>query len=63
MANNGIKIGLKAYDDLFKTGEHSGVNVGLFIYGLDENDFKDKTVVDNTDICAIIRQYIASYRK
>lgn len=50
-------------DALFKTGEHSGVNVGLFIYGLDENDFKDKTVVDNTDICAIIRQYIASYRK
>ena len=50
-------------DDLFKTKEHSGVNVGLFIYGLDENDFKDRTIVDNVEIGQLIRAYITNYRK
>ena len=50
-------------DDLFKTKEHSGVNVGLFIYGLDENDFKDRTIVDNVEIGQLIRAYITNYKR
>ena len=50
-------------NNLFKTKEHSGVNVGLFIYGLDENDFKDRTIVDNVEIGQLIRAYITNYKR
>lgn len=47
---------------MFKTKEHSATNVGVFIYGLNPDDLKDVTVIDNTDICKIIRGYIANSR-
>ena len=49
--------------NLFKTGEHSTANTGVFIYGLNGNDaFENGKVFDNTEIGQIIRQYIKNYR-
>ena len=50
-------------DSLFTSRDHTGVNVGVFVYGLDENDLTDKTVLDNTEICDLMRKYIANYKK
>ena len=50
-------------DKLFKTGDHSTANVGVFIYGLNGGDaFDNGKVFDNTEIGQIIRQYIKNYR-
>ena len=49
--------------NLFTSDDHSGVNVGVFIYGLKETDLTEVTVLDNTEINAIMRQYIANKRK
>ncbi|MBR5174284.1 MAG: alkaline phosphatase [Clostridia bacterium] len=49
--------------NLFKTGEHSTANVGVFIYGFNGGDsFERGTVFDNVEIGQIIRQYIKNYR-
>lgn len=50
-------------DTLFKTGEHSGVNVGVFIYGLNGDDLQGKTILDNIEINHIMRGYITNFRK
>lgn len=50
-------------EDLFITKEHTNVNVGAFIYGLNEKDLVGATIIDNIDINAIMRNYIINYRK
>lgn len=50
--------------NLFKDGDnHTGANVGVFIYGLNKKDLAGVTVIDNIEINALMRQYIINFRK
>lgn len=50
-------------DNLFTSRDHTGANVGVFVYGLKDNDLQGITALDNTEICDLMRKYIANYKR
>ena len=47
---------------LFTSRDHTGANVGVFVYGLKDSDLEGITVIDNIEICDLMRKYIKNYR-